>query len=125
MNKSFYVGNLRSDALNGQNRNWVVGTFLQDPQRQADQMEVKYWEYAKGETVGHGIKTSETIEWTYILKGKTRAILGEDVVTLHAGEYVLIHPGTPNNTVAEILEDTQGITVKSPSDPNAKKLITP
>jgi hypothetical protein len=31
---------------------------------------------------------------------------------------------TVNNTVAEILEAAQGIIVKSPSEPHAKKLIT-
>lgn len=35
----------------------------------------------------------------------------------------LIHPGTTNNTVVDVLEDVEGITVKASSDPYAKQVL--
>lgn len=96
---------------------------MKDPQRNTDQVEVKYWEYKKGEKVKDYLKTSATTEWTYIIKGKIKARVDDTEVTLSAGDYILIHPNTPNNTVAEILEDVQAITVKAPSDQKAKKIL--
>jgi quercetin dioxygenase-like cupin family protein len=120
----YYTGNLRDDALKGKHGGWVVGVYLDDLKRRTQQIEVKYWEYPKGQATGHDTKTSTNTEWTYILEGKTRARVGDDELILRAGEHILIHPGTINNLVTEILEDIKGITVKSPSDPNAKKIIT-
>jgi quercetin dioxygenase-like cupin family protein len=121
--KTFYVGNLRDDAVHGKNHGWVVGTFLQDLPRQTDHMEVKYWEYPKG-VPGHDTKTSvDVTEWVYILKGKSRALLGDQEIIVQAGDYVLIHPGTISNVLLEVLEDIQGVTVKSPSMPSAKQVI--
>lgn len=123
MDKTFYVGKLRDDALQGQNHGWVVGTFLQDLSRQTEHMEVKYWEYPKG-VPGHDTKSSSGVtEWIYILKGESRALLGDREIILRAGDYVLVHPGTVSNPLLEVLEDICGITVKSPSKPNAKQII--
>ena len=70
------------------------------------------------------MKISDTTEWTLILAGHTRAVVGGDIVELWGGNYVLIHPGVPNNLVDDVLADTVGITVKSPSDPAAKHEVT-
>lgn len=120
--EGYVVGNLRFDALQGSNRNWVVGQFMEGVHK-TDQIEVKYWEFTKGEDTNHATKRSSTTEWTYILRGTIKAQLDEAEVILHEGEYVLIQPGVPNNTVAEILENAKGITVKSPSYPGAKQII--
>ncbi len=119
----FYTGSLRQDAVNGVNRGWVVGKFLADPTRYTTEIEVKYWEFEVGNNHGHPAKTSDTTEWTYILTGRVRCEIEGQSLELKAGDYILIHPGTPNNTVAEILESASGICVKAPSDPTAKKIL--
>lgn len=123
MSNSYYVGDFREDGLNGPNRGWIVGTFIENAPRKNEEVEIKYWEFKTGETVGHGTKVSAIIECTFILKGKTKCLIGDDIIELKQGDYIVIQPGTPNNTVAEILEDTAGLTIKAPSDPTAKKLV--
>ena len=123
MRGEYYVGSFREDGLNGPNRGWIVGTFMKDLPRKNEQVEVKYWEYKAGENVGHGIKISSIIECVFILKGKTRCTIGDDEITLNAGDYVVIKPGVLSNVVVEIIEDTSALTVKAPSDPTAKKII--
>lgn len=123
MSNSYYIGDFRDDALNGPNRGWILGTFKQDEPRKNDAVEVKYWERKAGEAPNHPTKVSATIECTLILKGKTRCMVDGQETTLKAGDYIVIQPGTPNNTVVEVLEDAAGITIKAPSDPAAKKVI--
>lgn len=82
-----------------------------------------YWEFEAGKPSNHPTKVSSIIECTFILKGKVRSFVDGTEAILKAGDYIVIHPGTPNNLQVEILEDTAGITVKAPSDPSAKKII--
>jgi quercetin dioxygenase-like cupin family protein len=91
--------------------------------RKNEEVEIKYWEFKAGEEVGHGTKVSAIIECTFILKGRTRCLVGDDEIELKQGDYIVIKPGTPNNTVVEIIEDVVGLTIKAPSDPTAKKLV--
>lgn len=123
MSNNYYVGDFREDGINGPNRGWIVGTFIENAPRKNEELEIKYWEFKAGEPVNHGTKVSAIIECTFILKGRTKCLIGDDVIELKQGDYIVIQPGTPNNTVAEILEDTAGLTIKAPSDPTAKKLI--
>jgi len=123
MSNSYYVGDFREDGLHGPNRGWIVGKFIEDSPRKNEEVEIKYWEFAAGEDVGHGIKVSDIIECTFILKGKTKCLVGNDEIELKQGDYIVIEPGTPNNTVKEILEDVVGLTIKAPSDPSAKRII--
>jgi len=122
MNKPFYIGAYREDGLNDPNRGWIVGKFKDESPRKNDAVEIKYWEYKIGPT-DHQMKESSIIECTFILKGKTRAIINGEEIILSAGDYVVIEPGIPNNTVSEILEDVVGLTIKAPSDPSAKKIV--
>jgi len=55
MSDTYYTGKFREDGLNGPNRGWIVGTFMQDGPRKTDQVEIKYWEYKAGEAVDHGM----------------------------------------------------------------------
>jgi quercetin dioxygenase-like cupin family protein len=123
MSDTFYIGSYRDDALNGANYGWIVGTFIKDAPRKNKEVEVKYWQYKKGEIAKDYQKTSSTIECTFILKGKTSCLIYDQSIELNAGDYIVIKPGTPNNTVAKILEDTEGLTIKAPSDPSAKKIV--
>jgi len=92
------------------------------PRRTGD-IEIKYWEYPAGPTE-HPAKISKTTEVTFILKGETVAEIDGERLVLKAGDYVVISPDTPNNTVVEILSNAAGLTVKAPSDPFAKKIIS-
>ncbi len=118
----WHAGSLQDEGLHGVNRGWVVGKFLADPNRFTTEIEVKYWEFPLG-TNNHPMKTSATTEWTYILSGRVRCLIDGEEIILNAGDYILIHPGTPNNTVSEILEAASGICVKAPSDPSAKTIL--
>jgi mannose-6-phosphate isomerase-like protein (cupin superfamily) len=122
MSKPYYVGSYRDDGLNDPNRGWIVGKFKADSPRKTNDVEIKYWEYPVGPTA-HPMKESAIIECTFILKGQTKAIIDNEEIILSAGDYIVIEPGTPNNTVIEILEDAAGLTVKAPSDPSAKKIL--
>jgi uncharacterized cupin superfamily protein len=123
MNEKYYVGSYRDDGLNEPNRGWIVGKFKDTLPRKNNDVEIKYWEYDVGAT-DHPTKESNIIECTFILTGKTHAVIDGTDIILNAGDYVVIHPGTKNNTVVEILEPTTGLTVKSPSDPSAKRVVS-
>src|ERR1700721_345812 len=104
MNKPFYTGSYREAGLNGPNRGWVVGDFQDppiSPPRNSHDVEIKYWEYLVGPT-DHPMKKLSIIECTLILKGKTLAMVDGEEVILNADDYIVIEPGTPNNTVAKI-----------------------
>ena len=123
MNDSYYIGAYRDDALNGPNRGWIVGTFIENLPRKNNEVEIMYWEFKAGEDTNHPMKVSSIIECTLILKGKTKCMIDGNETVLKAGDYIVIKPGVPNNTVSEVLEDVAGITIKAPSDPSAKKVI--
>lgn len=123
----YVSGNMATDAHRLARRGWIVGVFFsEDPTeaaRASEQIEVKYWSFERGGSAAHPMKSSSTIEWTLIIAGKVRAEIGDEHVILSAGDYALIHPGTPNNVVAEVLEDVVGVTIKSPSNPDAKTVL--
>lgn len=120
--KKYYTGSYREDGLNGPNAGWLVGRFKDEPPLKNDAVEIKYWEYKAG-PAKHDTKVSSIIECTFILKGSVEGMIDGKRLTFRAGEYVVIKPGTPNNLVINVLEDVAGLTIKAPSDPNAKTII--
>lgn len=125
MNADYYLGCYTEDATGSPNRGWLVGTFMEAGPRKTEQVEVKYWEFKTGQDPKQGrLKTSSTIECTFVLKGETKCLINGDEVRLKAGDYIVIPPGLANNTVAEIIADAAGITVKAPSDPQAKQWVS-
>ncbi len=123
MSDSYYIGSYRNDALNGPNRGWIVGSFIKDAPRKNKEVEVMYWEFEAGKPSNHSAKISSIIECVFVLKGKIRGFVDETETILKAGEYIVIHPGAPNNLFVEILENAAGLCIKAPSDPAAKKVI--
>jgi len=122
MNNHYYVGSYKEDGLNGPNRGWIVGNVNFELSRTTEAVGIKYWQFEVGPT-DHPTKVSSIIECTFILKGKVRGTIDGQEVILNAGDYVVIRPGIENNTVIEVLEAAEGLTVKAPSDPNAKKIV--
>ena len=127
MADSFYKGNLRYDYEHyheKKHQGWVVGKFMTGV-RQTDQVEVKFWKYKKGEHSGHPYKMQKTaVECTFILKGQVQAEIEGKKITLQTGDYVVIPPQTVNNLVLEIVEDVEGLTLKAPSDPTDKVVVS-
>ena len=120
---NYYVGNFKSDSTNDPNNGWLVGSFKEYGPRKTNDVEIKYWEYKKGENVKSYLKVSSIIECTFILKGSTKCLIDDDEIILNQGDYIVINPGVKNNTVSEILDDVQGLTIKAPSDTSAKTII--
>jgi quercetin dioxygenase-like cupin family protein len=119
----WYKGNLREDGLFGVKRGWVIGKFLATPCRNTTTVEVKYWEFLSGQNHGHPAEVSDTLELTYVLEGIVRCEIEGESHVLCAGDYIVVHPGTPKNTVADIIKTARGITIKAPSDPPAKHVV--
>lgn len=118
------VGSLSADADALGRRGWIVGAFFDEHDvRHCRDLEVKYGRFRQGEDPNHPAKVSSTTEFTLILSGAVRAQVGGREVILSQGDYVLIHPGIPNNVVLEVLQDTTALTVKAPSDPTAKRVL--
>jgi quercetin dioxygenase-like cupin family protein len=123
MNGAYYVGSYKNDALHGPNNGWIAGSFIAEPPRKNDAVEIKYWEFKAGSVTGHPVKVSSIIEVTLVIKGKVRSMIDGQELILKAGDYVIIKPGVENNLQVEILDDTEALTVKAPSDPKAKKVV--
>lgn len=104
------------------NKGWFIGAFMEHPANKNNDVEIKYWELPKGSS-DHPKKVSKTFECTVIIKGKTKAVIDDEEILLQAGDYVAIPPNTPNNVVLDIIEDCTGLTIKAPSNPDAKKVI--
>jgi quercetin dioxygenase-like cupin family protein len=120
--RSFYHGSMERDSR-GPYRGWLLGSFVVDHVRKVDELEIKYWEFDQGLT-DHPRKTSDIVEFTTLLEGMVRGEIDEEEILLRAGEYVIIPRGVPNNTVIEAIRPSRGLTVKAPSDPTAKRLVT-
>ena len=123
MSNKYYHGSYRDDGLNDPNRGWIVGKFKEDKPRKNNEVEIKYWEFDRGTTT-HETKVSTIIECTFILSGAVKGTIDGEEIVLKAGDYIVIEPNTVNNVVEEVLEPTTALTVKAPSDPSAKKVIT-
>jgi len=119
---NLYIGKYAEDAKNDPNNGWLVGLFKADEPRRNSEVEIKYWEFPPGKTT-HETKTSGIIECTFIIEGKTIAEIDSKQLVLEAGDYVVIKPGTKNNTVVKVIEHIKGLTIKAPSDPTAKKVV--
>jgi len=124
------VGHIKSDAEQLGRGGWLIGSFFPEDgegsERRLDEIEVKYWEFLPGQESGHARKKSATVEWTLILSGSTLALLGEnEQMVLNAGDYIVIHPGTPNNLVHKVLERVIGITVIIPKRSDIQDSVSP
>ena len=95
---------------------------MQEGPRYSKDLEIKYWEFPVGPT-GHAKKVSSIIECTFILAGTVTGELDGHPLTLTAGDYVVIHPGTPNNLAMDVTAPVAGMTIKAPSDTVAKTIL--
>jgi len=120
--KGFYIGLVDEDGVDGPNRGWLVGSFIENATRQSDDVEIKYWKFPIGETT-HDTKASSVIEVTFILSGMVRGEINGRSVKLTAGEYMVIPAGVKNNVPMMIHEAASGITIKAPSDNSQKTVI--
>jgi mannose-6-phosphate isomerase-like protein (cupin superfamily) len=112
--KRYYKGEYKEDSK--EHGGWIVGRFLDDV-RKTETMEVKYWEFKKGEEGKHLMKFQlHATECNFIIEGKVRGVIDGNPITLEAGDYVLVKPGAVSNFIEEvIIEPVRGITIKAPS----------
>lgn len=116
----FHKGRAQEDARDY--RGWLVGSFADpDSARYTPDVEVKYWR--ADDVHGHPAKISKIVEVTFMLAGVVRGFVGDDPLEMAAGEYVIIQPGVPNNTVERMSADAIGLTIKAPSDVTAKAVL--
>jgi quercetin dioxygenase-like cupin family protein len=124
--KNFYKGNYRDEAEvestdPRKDKWWVFGHFMQGGYRKTQAMGLKYWKFKKGEETLHKPKKGEPVatECDLILEGKVRGTIDGEIITLSAGEYVIIPPNISSNLIEEVLEEPLvGLTVKAPSNPD-------
>lgn len=113
----YYFGNYEKDSLD--HHGWFVGVFMEDI-RKTNLFEIKYFDRTLPK---HSAKISETFELTFIIQGKMSGMIDGKQISISAGNYIVIPPGIPNNLAIELSPDLKGFTIKSPSDPSAKKII--
>ena len=118
-----YVGDFKHDARTNCQRGWLIGKFMSQKPQKVDDVEIKYWELETGPT-GPKTNKSATFECTFILDGETIGLIGNRETRLVGGQYVVISPGTPNNLVRYVVKRVRGLTVKAPSDPGAKQILS-
>jgi len=97
---------------------WIFGSFrdIQSLARTED-FEFKYWSFKKGEECKHEPKFQIFAkEYNFIIKGKIKGRVNDrkDII-LEAGDYIVIEPGEIVNLQQEIIEDVEGVTIKTPS----------
>lgn len=124
---SYLVGNLSDDAADINRGGWILGSFFPlggaEAVRHSGALEVKYWHFQPGQEHQHAEKVSSTLEWTYILRGSVTALIAGSPLKMREGDYVIISPETPNNLVHRVHSEVSAITVKAPSDPQAKRVL--
>jgi len=118
---NYYKGNFYQDYKHEYNlrRGWLLGQFMNEKdndKRGTNKMAVKFWQFEKGKPTNHPPKYQRlAVECTFILRGKIKAQIDSNEMELVAGDYVVIPPNIVSNLAIEVLEDTEGLTIKAPS----------
>lgn len=127
INKEYVIGRTEKDFINFINKKtnnefdskWIFGDLdgLKDSDLEKNNhFELKYWTFAKNKNPKHKEKfQKEATEYTFIIKGEINGTVEEDPINLKTGDYIIIKPGITSNLVKEVVENTIGITIKSPS----------
>jgi len=109
------VGNFQNED---NKHDWIFGSFRDIKSlAKTEDFEFKYWSFKKGEEIKHEPKFQILAkEYNLIIKGKIKGRVGDkkDII-LGAGDYIIIEPGEIVNLQQEIMEDVEGITIKTPS----------
>jgi len=120
--EAFYIGSVDEDGVDGPNKGWLVGSFIEDSIRHSDAVEIKYWKFPVGKTT-HDTKVSNVLEVTFVLTGEVSGEINDHPVKLIAGEYMVIPAGVKNNVPMDVHTAASGITIKAPSDKSQKIVI--
>lgn len=117
----FYVGSV-ADAEKLGRRGWFVGRFSRAKSRRTEKFEIKSWHFGVGQT-GHKLKKSKSVwEFTLVLSGRGKGVIGRRKVELRRGDCFVVPPGIRNNFPEVVLNPIRGITVKAPSRKASKQL---
>lgn len=112
--------NFIDNELNGkQISKWLFGNLSQLNEgdfEKNDNFELKYWAFTKNDNPDHLLKVQRNeTEFTFIIKGEVIGMVGNEKVNLKTGDYIIIKPGVVNNLIEKVVDNTVGITIKSPS----------
>lgn len=101
---------------------WLCGQFFSEESGlKTGQLEVKYAKMMPGETEPkHYHPTGQ--EMLIIIEGKMRVVLDGDEHILQGGDFVFQRSGTCE-TLAEVIEPTTYIAIRTPSVPDNKVVI--
>lgn len=116
----FYKGNMKVDSID--NEGWFLGQFIKSGLRKTNLLEIKYWELKPGKTT-HKRKIQNSLEIIIILKGGIEGEINGGSITVKKGEYIVIAPNVPNNSVIKAVGRTKGITIKAPSSISCPKIL--
>jgi len=98
---------------------WLFGNLSQLTEgdfEKNDNFELKYWAFTKNDNPDHLLKVQRNeTEFTFIIKGEVIGTVGNEKVNLKTGDYIIIKPGVVNNLIEKVIDNTVGITIKSPS----------
>jgi len=116
LNKGYYIGSVEEAASK---KGWLIGSFLKKNNPCfTEAVEVGWKELDTKTKIAKHIHKLAT-EITVIIKGSTTEIINGQQLVLKAGNYVIIHPFTPAETLhAE--EGTIVLVIKTPSVPGDK-----
>jgi quercetin dioxygenase-like cupin family protein len=99
-------------------RGWFIGSFFPDDHPcKTDKVEILYTSHNKGHICKKHYH-QEKIEVNIIIKGKANYWINDKLIEVKAGEFIFIDV---NNTIkGEFIENTELISIHSPSIPNDK-----
>lgn len=118
---NYYKGkyNIDYEKEFSQRKGWLVGPFMNEKQnnlRGTKSMAIKFWKFKKNTPTGHAFKYQRfATECTFIFKGKLKAIIDSGEFEFIAGDYVVLPPNVVSNLAIEVIEDSEGLTIKAPS----------
>lgn len=118
---NYYKGkyNIDYEKEFSKRKGWLIGSFMNENKndlRGTQNIAIKFWKFKKGVSTGHPFKYQRfATECTFILKGKLKAIIDSDEFDFTAGDYVVLPPNVVSNLAIEVIEDSEGITIKTPS----------
>ncbi len=117
------------EIKNNKEEFYPFGNFsqLEGSLAHTEDFELKYWIFQKNKNACHDEKKQKkSTEYTFLIKGRVKGWIKNKVgkkeeINMNSGDCIIIKPGYCSNLVEEVIEDSEGVTIKVPSDPKDTK----